>query len=242
MIIVQNPVVVMKRFELKYVISPEQEARFLEGLRGHMEPDEYGRTSIASLYYDTPEYRLINASLEKPFFKEQMRLRSYGLATDESPVFLELKRKAYGIVYKRRVQTTVPLVNKFFAGEGEICAEGQINRAITYFRDLYGNLAPACLIICERTAYLEPGGDLRVTVDNDPRYRTEDLDLTTSMEGEPLLPDGYSILEIKVQEAMPLWLCRLLDREGIYKKTFSKYGEAYKRQMSRILAQKAPVA
>ena len=230
MIIVKNPVTVMKRFELKYVISPEQEARFLEGLRGHMEPDEYGRTSILSLYYDTPEYRLINASLEKPFFKEKMRLRSYGLATDESPVFLELKRKAYGTVYKRRVGTTLPLVKKFFAGEGEICAEGQINREITYFRDLYGNLAPSCLIICERTAYIEP------------RYRTEDLDLTASMEGEPLLPDGYSILEIKVQEAVPLWLAHLLDREGIYKNSFSKYGEAYKRQMSKISAPKAPVA
>ena len=242
MVIVKNPVTVMKRFELKYIVSPEQEARFLEGLRDRMEPDEYGRTSILSLYYDTPEYRLINASLEKPFFKEKMRLRSYGLATDESPVFLELKRKAYGTVYKRRVGTTVPLVKKFFAGEGEICAEGQINREITYFRDLYGNLAPSCLIICERTAYIEPGCDLRVTVDNDPRYRTEDLDLTASMEGEPLLPDGYSILEIKVQEAVPLWLAHLLDREGIYKNSFSKYGEAYKRQMSKISAPKAPVA
>ncbi len=242
MVIVKNPVTVMKRFELKYIVSPGQEARFLEGLRDHMEPDEYGRTSILSLYYDTPEYRLINASLEKPFFKEKMRLRSYGLATDESPVFLELKRKAYGTVYKRRVGTTVPLVKRFFAGEGEICAEGQINREITYFRDFYGNLAPSCLIICERTAYYEPGCDLRVTVDNDPRYRTEDLDLTASMEGEPLLPDGYSILEIKVQEAVPLWLAHLLDREGIYKNSFSKYGEAYKRQMSKISAPKAPVA
>ncbi|MBR3423782.1 MAG: polyphosphate polymerase domain-containing protein, partial [Clostridia bacterium] len=203
MVIVQNPVVVMKRFELKYIVSPEQEANLTEGLKGHMDPDVYGKTSIASMYYDTPEYRLINASIEKPFFKEKMRLRSYGLATEESPVFLELKRKAYGIVYKRRVQTTVPLVKKFFAGEGEICAEGQINREITYFRDFYGNLAPSCLIICERTAYEEPGGDLRVTIDNDPRYRTEKLDLTTSLDGSPLLPDGYSILEIKVQEAMP---------------------------------------
>ena len=242
MVIVQNPVVVMKRFELKYIISAEQEARLLEGLKGHMEPDEFGRTSIASLYYDTPEYRLINASIEKPSFKEKMRLRSYGLATEESPVFLELKRKAYGIVYKRRVQTTVPLGRKFFAGEGEICAEGQINREITYFRDFYGDLAPSCLIICERTAYAESDGDLRVTVDNAPRYRTEKLDLTTSMDGSPLLPEGYSILEIKVQEAMPLWLCRLLDREKIFKNSFSKYGEAYKRQMSKITAQKAPVA
>ena len=237
--VVSDPVVVMKRFELKYLLTAEQEKYLIEGLRGHMEPDCFGKTSIASLYYDTPEYRLINASIEKPMFKEKMRLRSYGLATDDSPVFLELKRKAYGIVYKRRVQSTVPLVKKFFDKEGEICAGGQINREITYFRDLYGDLAPACLIICDRTAYFEPEGDLRLTIDNDPRYRTEQLDLRVSMDGTSLLPPGYSILEVKVQEAMPLWLTHLLDGGGIYKSTFSKYGEAYKRQMAATLARRS---
>ena len=237
--VVSDPVVVMKRFELKYLLTAEQEKYLIEGLRGHMEPDRFGKTSIASLYYDTPEYRLINASIEKPMFKEKMRLRSYGLATDDSPVFLELKRKAYGIVYKRRVQSTVPLVKKFFDKEGEIGAGGQINREITYFRDLYGDLAPACLIICDRTAYFEPEGDLRLTIDNDPRYRTEQLDLRVSMDGTSLLPPGYSILEVKVQEAMPLWLTHLLDGGEIYKSSFSKYGEAYKRQMAATLARRS---
>ena len=230
---VQNPVVVMKRYELKYVISPEQEEFFKERLSGHMEVDRFGLTSIASLYYDTPDYRLINASIEKPPFKEKMRLRSYGLATDTSPVFLELKRKAYGIVYKRRVQSTIPLVKKFFDGEGDICAGGQINRELTYFRDFYRNLAPACLIIYDRTAYFEPDGDLRLTIDKNPRYRTDDLDLRISMDGISLLPEGYSILEIKVQEAMPLWLTKILDDGKIFKNSFSKYGEAYKLQAKK---------
>ena len=160
--------------------------------------DQYGRTSIASLYYDTPDYRLIRASLEKPPFKEKLRLRSYGLATDDSPVYLELKRKAYGIVYKRRVQTTLPLVRQFFAGNGDICAGGQINHEITYFRDFYGSLAPACLIIYDREAYYEPDGDLRLTVDFSPRYRVDQLDLTSSMSGRLLLPEGHTILEVKV--------------------------------------------
>lgn len=223
----------MKRYELKYIISPEQEKFFRDGLAGHMEVDRFGLTSIASLYYDTPDYRLINASIEKPPFKEKMRLRSYGIATDSSPVFLELKRKAYGIVYKRRVQTTIPLVKKFFDGEGDICAGGQINRELTYFRDFYKNLAPACLIIYDRTAFYEPGGDLRLTIDRDPRYRTDDLDLRISMEGISLLPEGYSILEIKVQEAIPLWLTKILSDGKIYKNSFSKYGEAYKLQAKK---------
>ena len=228
---VKNPIVVMKRYELKYILSPSQTDFFRERLEGHMSVDQFGLTSIASLYYDTPDYRLINASIEKPEFKEKIRLRSYGPATDDSPVFLELKRKAYGIVYKRRVQSTIPLVKKFFDGDGDICAGGQINREITYFRDLYGTLSPSCLIIYDRTAYYQPDGDLRLTIDGDPRYRTDDLDLRVSMDGISLLPAGYSILEIKVQQSVPLWLSAILDEGRIYKNSFSKYGEAYRQQM-----------
>ncbi len=224
----------MKRYELKYILNRQQTEFFKEALQGHMALDQYGRTSIASLYYDTPDYRLIRTSVEKPPFKEKIRLRSYGLATNDSPVFLELKRKAYGIVYKRRVQSTIPLVEKFFAGSGDVCAPGQINREITYFRDYYSVLVPACLIIYDREAYFEPGGDLRVTLDFNPRYRSERLDLTVSMDGVSLLPEGSAILEIKVQQAEPLWLTSILDRGEIRKTSFSKYGEAYRQQLARV--------
>ena len=86
-----EPIVVMKRYELKYLLDGAQTDYLIKSLEGHMKLDQYGRTSIASLYYDTPNYQLIRASVEKPPFKEKIRLRSYGLATRESPVFLELK-------------------------------------------------------------------------------------------------------------------------------------------------------
>ena len=224
-------ITVMKRYELKYLLTAEQTNFLRERLKGHMEVDQYGKTSIASLYYDTPTYQLIRTSVEKPEFKEKIRLRSYGIATEESPVFLELKRKAYGIVYKRRVQTTIPLVHKFFSGEGDICAPGQINKEITVFRDYYKTLVPACLIIYDRIAYFEPDGDLRLTIDENPRYRTDDLTLTRSMDGISLLGEGCTILEVKVQEAVPLWLCDILSAGGIRKGSFSKYGEAYRQQL-----------
>ena len=221
----------MKRYELKYLLNAEQTDFLRERLKGHMQVDQYGKTSIASLYYDTPTYQLIRTSVEKPLFKEKIRLRSYGIATDKSPVFLELKRKAYGIVYKRRVETTIPLVHKFFSGEGDICSPGQINREITVFRDYYKTLVPACLIIYDRTAYFEPDGDLRLTIDENPRYRVGDLTLTKSMDGISLLDEGYTILEIKVQEAMPMWLAKILSEGEIRKSSFSKYGEAYRQQL-----------
>ena len=230
----EKPIAVMKRYELKYIVSASQRAFLEERLAPHMKIDKYGITSIASLYYDTPDYRLIRLSVEKPPFKEKIRLRSYGLATESSPVFLELKRKYDGIVYKRRVQTTIPFVERFFGYKGDITADGQIAREITYFRDYYKTLVPACLIIYDRAAYFEPEGDLRLTLDGNPRYRVDDLNLTTSMEGTLLLPEGSSILEIKVQEAMPLWLTHILDEGHIYRASFSKYGEAYKSQAIRL--------
>ena len=229
---VENPVVVMKRYEMKYILSASQTAFLRARLKGHMEVDQFGLTSIASLYYDTPDYRLIRKSIEKPAFKEKIRLRSYGLTTESSPVFLELKRKAYGVVYKRRVQSQIPLVKRFFEGGGDICAGGQINKELVYFRDYYETLVPSCLIIYDRTAYFEPDGDLRLTIDDAPRYRSTDLTLTKSMEGHLLLPEGSSILEIKVQQAMPLWLTDILSEGKMYKGSFSKYGAAYQRQLA----------
>ncbi|MBO4830975.1 MAG: polyphosphate polymerase domain-containing protein [Oscillospiraceae bacterium] len=224
-------ITVMKRYEMKYLLDSSQTDYLRRRLEGHMQIDEYGLTSIASLYYDTPDFRLIRASLEKPKFKEKIRLRSYGLASETSPVFLELKRKYDGVVYKRRVQSTIPQVERFFEGTGDPGGSQQIQRELTYFRDLYETLSPACLIIYDRTAYFEPGGDLRLTIDYRPRYRTEGLNLTESMDGIHLLEDGRAILEVKVQGAMPLWLSSVLSEGGILKASFSKYGEAYKKEL-----------
>ena len=221
---------VMKRYELKYLLDRGQTAYLVNRLKGYMEPDRYGKTSIVSLYYDTPDFRLVRASLDKPVFKEKLRLRSYGLATEDSPVFLELKRKASGIVYKRRVRTTLPEVRRFFDGANDLFTEHQISRELNWFRDYYKPLYPACLIIYDRVAYFEPGGDLRLTIDFNPRYRTESMNLISSMDGIPLRPDGDSIVEVKVQEAMPLWLTAILDEGQIFKSSFSKYGEAYRQQ------------
>ncbi len=224
----QAPITVMKRYEWKYILSAEQTDFFCRRLQGYMEPDEYGLTTIASLYYDTPDRRLIRASMEKPEFKEKIRLRSYGPATETSPVFLELKRKAFGLVYKRRVKATILEAERFFAGELDLDEDGQIDREITYFRDYYRELVPACMILYDRTAYFEPEGDLRLTIDRNPRYRTDALSLDQGPSGIPLLGPGETILEIKVQDTIPLWLVRILSDGGIQHRSISKYGEAYR--------------
>ena len=217
---------VMKRYEYKYILNEEQTSYLKEMIKSHMILDEYGLTSIQSLYFDTPDFRLVRNSLEKPMFKEKMRLRSYGLAKNYTNVFLELKRKYDGIVYKRRIKSKIDLVNSFLNYDSEI-NDTQIEKEITYFRNYYENLIPSCLIIYDRLAYFEENGDLRLTIDHSPRYRFDNLNLTSSLNGSLLLKPGYTILEIKVQDSMPLWLTKILNDAKIYKSSFSKYGGAY---------------
>ena len=227
-----RPITVMQRYELKYLLNAEQAQALRRRLAGRMEPDQFGETTIASLYYDTPDRRFVRRSLEKPDFKEKLRLRSYGPATQISPMFLELKRKANGIVYKRRAQCTLPAARAFLAGAAAPDADSQIGRELTAFRDRSGTLEPACLILYDRTAYFEPGGELRLTIDENPRYRMEDPCLTDFGGAQRLLAPGGAVLELKVQGAMPLWLARALSEEGIRKTSFSKYGAAYSREFA----------
>ncbi|MBO6261074.1 MAG: polyphosphate polymerase domain-containing protein [Bacilli bacterium] len=221
-------ITVMKRYEMKFILNKAQLIAFKNALDGHMVVDEYGKTSIASIYYDTPNYQLIRTSLEKPAYKEKIRLRGYGLLNEDDDSFLELKRKVEGVVYKRRIKIKEENAINFLKGKTDrLESSNQIAKELVYFRNYYQKLEPKIMVIYDRTSYKELDGDIRLTIDECPRYRTYDLNLHTSMDGELLLPPGNAILEIKVQQDMPLWLVNILSENKIYKSSFSKVGMAY---------------
>ena len=226
-------ITVMKRYEVKFILNKEQLEFLKNALVGHMIVDQYGKTSIASIYYDTPDYHLIRTSIEKPSYKEKIRLRSYGVVEHGKPVYLELKRKVEGVVYKRRIETSESDVYRFLHYENDDITDGQIAKEMTYFRNYYKTLEPKIMIAYDRTSYKEVDGDIRLTIDENPRYRTYDLNLHTSTEGIPLLKEGEAILEVKVQHSIPLWLVEILTKEKIYQTSFSKVGTAHKQEMSK---------
>ena len=95
----------------------------------------------------------------------------------------------------------------------------------------------------ERTAYAENGvGDLRLTIDENLRYRTHNLDLLSGTYGDPILPAGKCIMELKTPHTLPLWLAALLDEHRIFPTSFSKYATAYNIELNRILSQKRGAA
>lgn len=106
-----------ERREEKYFLTPVQYEALLTPLRQHMHADEHEQYTICSLYCDTPDWQLIRTSLEKPYYKEKLRVRSYGTPTPDGRVFVELKKKVGGIVYKRRIALPAARADAFLRGE-----------------------------------------------------------------------------------------------------------------------------
>ncbi|MBE7004757.1 MAG: polyphosphate polymerase domain-containing protein [Ruminococcaceae bacterium] len=216
-----------QRYEKKYMLTPEQYRAMLLGMAFTMRPDKHPRYTIGNVYYDTADYALIRASLEKPMYKEKLRVRSYGVPGDDGLAFVELKKKFDGVVYKRRVTTTAAQAADWLRG-GRPPKESQISREIDWFLRFY-HPAPAVYIAYDREAYAGvDNSELRITFDTALRWRDVDVDLRNGGGCKPILRDDQILMEIKIPGAAPLWLARLLSENRIVSTSFSKYGAYYR--------------
>lgn len=217
-----------KRIEKKYVIDDVTYQELLKRISDKTVEDKYADSLICNIYFDTPDNLIIRNSIEKPCYKEKLRLRSYGVPDINSTVFLELKKKYKGVVYKRRVDMTLQEANDFLFKGKDIGVNPQIEKEIRYFIDFYKGIAPAMYLSYSRYALV--GADdpsLRITFDSDITYRRENLKLEQGVWGSKLLDSGTKVMEIKIPGSMPLWLSSILDELKIFPCSFSKYGKAY---------------
>ena len=229
---------VFQRRELKFLLNPQQHEAIEDALHSRMIPDAHGVNTICNLYYDTADYRLIRHSLEHPVYKEKLRLRCYGDAAAGGDVFLELKKKYKGVVYKRRLAVTEQEAKAFMERTGQLHKQNQIARELLYFRDFYRELEPRVYLCYDRQAWYDPQDHgFRMTLDRNVRYRTRELNLSSGFEGKEILQPDQVLLEVKAEGAIPLWLSELLAREQIHKQSFSKYGRAYQQMLVSRLAE-----
>ena len=170
-----------ERYETKFMLTKSQKTALLEVMKGRLKLDNYGRTTIRNIYYDTKDMRLIRRSLEKPLYKEKLRVRSYSQASKDSSVFVEIKKKYNDIVYKRRISIPEEAATEWLSGHTQRPVSSQIAEEIDYMRKLYGDLTPACYLSYEREAFFSLNGDdLRITFDENILARnTEMSDSTT---------------------------------------------------------------
>ena len=224
---------VFTRYELKYLVTKEQKNELLKLIDLYMTPDEFGQSSIYNLYYDTATFLLIRRSLDKPVYKEKLRLRSYLRADSDTQVFLELKKKHKDIVYKRRISLSEENATGYFENAFHL-PDTQIGREIDYFKNIYEDLAPRVWITYDRQAFFgKQDDDFRITFDENILWREEDLSLCSEKYGNLLLDEDLVLMEVKVTGGMALWLTHFLTENQIYKTSFSKYGNAYKEMINR---------
>lgn len=224
---------VFRRKEKKYALSMTQYAKLRESLSPYLSEDIHGLHTIISLYFDTDDYEMIRRSMEKPKYKEKFRLRSYGVPTEKSSVFLEIKKKVCGVVYKRRLASTYQESMQFLAKSDSLPAgtttDKQILQEIEW---LFARkqLTPKVMIAYDRIAlFYAADEDFRITFDFNIRYRLEDLDITHGDYGELLAPEIEVLMEVKAIGAYPIWFSHLLSEQGIFQASFSKYAQVYQR-------------
>lgn len=224
---------VFRRIEKKYIVDEPTYEKLIKKLDGHFVKDRYYKSTICNIYYDTPSHQLVRNSIEKPVYKEKLRVRSYGVPNDEDMVFVELKKKYKGVVYKRRIEMTLAQTRDFFAGKDVPHDNPQIENELKYFLKFYEGIAPAMYLSYDRLAYCgAEDPSLRLTFDTHILYREEQKELDNGIWGKELLPAGMRVMEIKIPNAMPLWLSAILYELEIYPASFSKYGTAYLNEFS----------
>lgn len=136
-------------------------------------------------------------------------------------------------MYKRRLTLPETEVMACFQSGAPLPVHSQIGDEIQYFREYYGALKPAVFLSYEREAfYALDGSDLRITFDENILFRQEDLSLEKGIYGTPVLGSNQSLMEIKTSSGLPLWLSHALNREKLFKTSFSKYGSAYRYMLS----------
>ncbi len=224
---------VFERHEKKYLLNAGQREWIEAALQEYMKPDAFGNSTIRNIYYDTPDFRLIRKSLEKPVYKEKLRVRSYRKVTGTDKVFVELKKKYKGIVYKRRIEMPETEATAFLAGEAVPGSDTQIGREIDYFCRIYGRPEPKVYLNYDRVAYFgKTDPNLRISFDRKIEWRTDGLRLTEEPGGREILAEGQSLMEIKAGSAMPVWLAGMISEAKILPVSVSKYGTAYQTMLA----------
>lgn len=221
---------IFQRIEEKYFMDKETKDKFFHNISNYINKDKYYKSEILSIYFDNDNKDIVRRSLDKPLYKDKIRLRSYGTPNLDSDVFLEIKNKYEGVTGKRRVILKLSEFYDYLYNNK--IKDNQIMKEIDYLFKYY-DLKPNCFVSYDRLSYIgKEDLGLRITVDNNLKGRIDDLRLENGNYGDKYFEDDIYIMEIKTLDSMPLWLTNELSELNIFPISFSKYGEIYKKEVN----------
>jgi len=220
-----------KRMEQKYVLSRNQYVLLQELIKKRFDRDIYYKSKIYDLYFDNDNNDLIINSIDKPIYKEKIRLRSYNEVKNmDDVVYLEMKQKYKKIVYKRRVMMSFLEYNNYINNGIDLDNSEQILREIDYYINYY-KIKPCMFVGYDRLSYCsKEDKNLRVTFDTNLRYRLDKLDLCDSKDDKNYFENDTYIMEVKSINNLPFWFVEFLSENKIYPCSFSKVGSIYMKE------------
>ena len=218
-----------RRVEIKYLLNMDEYNKLKKKLDKYMKPDIYPNSVICNIYFDNDDYELINKSINKPIYKEKVRLRSYNIPSKDTTVFLEVKKKYKGIVGKRRIAASLKDINNYLYNGKELKESVNYREIDNIIKRK--KLKPKIYVAYNREAYVGINDEFRITFDSNLRSRALDLDLSLGDSGKLFFKEPTYIVEIKTLDSMPIYLSDILNKLKIYPTSFSKVGEIYKKGM-----------
>lgn len=230
---------IFNRYERKYIITTKQKNDLIAFISEYLISDPYSQNgnpyTIYNIYYDTHDFSIIRNSIQKPTYKDKLRLRTYTYPLlDDSIVFLEIKKKFEGRINKRRVNLTYKQAKDYMESGikpvFDAYIDNQIMSEIDYFIKIH-KAKPGAFISYDRIAYMSDSDALRITFDHQILFRNKNIDFSSN-EGNPILSskDLY-LMEVKSEDNFPFWLARKLSEYELYSQSFSKYGKAYQQYL-----------
>lgn len=222
---------IFRRVEKKYILTDLEYKKFMEMVSEHLHKDLYFKSTICNIYFDNDNYDLIVSSLEKPEFKEKIRLRSYEIPKSlDDKVFFELKGKYNGVVFKRRIDIKSKDYYDYI-NKGILPSDSQIMKEIDYTIKKF-DLKPKLFLAYDRYSYYDKDNqEFRITFDENIRSRCDNLKLEDGDAGKLYFDEAIHIMEIKTLGALPLWFTKVLSELKIYPNSFSKYGNIYMKDL-----------
>lgn len=219
---------VFRRSEIKYVLSQKEYHLLMDKISPYLEKDEYFKETNCSIYFDNDSNWLAIHSLEKPMYKEKIRIRSYNVPTLTDTIFVEIKKKYDGVGSKRRIPMKLCDFYLFLKNHQTFNNldenQKQILSEIEYVFKFY-NLKPTLYLAYDRLSYCDKNNpNFRVTFDHNVRSRKNNLRLEAGDNGKKYFKNNEVVMEVKALGSYPIWFVKSLSSLKIYPASFSKYG------------------
>lgn len=223
---------IFKRKEQKYVITTQQYHELIAQLLPKMRPDKNGiegKYTVTSLYFESPDNKIYFETKNKLKYRQKLRLRVYDETDMNGVAFFEVKQKHKKVVNKRRMLLPLYEAKRYLSNDYSYPLEEyetsneQVLREIHYFRQLY-QLRPEMIVSYDRHAlHGIEDAELRMTFDFNLRCRNNDLSLENGPYGINFIDPDWVILEVKVNDSVPLWLTRILQSLDCQQRGASKF-------------------